>query len=420
MISYDILGAMKKGCISTRTFVSLSLLFFLFCCFINRNRAQNEEDTFTCQVHSSTTLEQQKAKDPFNVVGTETSLKSLRIIQYNVEWLFLEPSPNESCPGSGCSWANEDEAETHATQVAQILRSLKGDIVNLCEIEGCDELLYLQNLLPDLNYNHYMIQGSDTITYQNVGLLSNIKPTNNLMRSNLKVSYPVSGTTCNDTPYSNFLTEAKSMKHKKRKQHQNKGTWRKQQVEYKESHKFSSKNRDPGEKEYSGVSKHYHTTFQINEMNIALIGIHLLAIPTDPSRCMKREAQATVIRSIVDEYSKKGYEILVMGDFNDFDGEVLDRNSNKPTSRVLSIIKGDNLYTAAEKINQSQRYSDWYDADLDCQEDLDDDVSMIDHILMTKGLFEKIENVSIRNDLYREFCGTYNSDHWPVVVDFTF
>lgn len=38
----------------------------------------------------------------------------------------------------------------------------------------------------------------------------------------------------------------------------------------------------------------------------------------------------------------------MMGDFNDFDGKILDVNNNKPTSQVLDILKGDNLFSAAE------------------------------------------------------------------------
>jgi hypothetical protein len=33
-------------------------------------------------------------------------------------------------------------------------------------------------------------------------------------------------------------------------------------------------------------------------------------------------------------------EVICLGDFNDFDAEVLDVNDNRPTSRVLEILKG--------------------------------------------------------------------------------
>ena len=37
----------------------------------------------------------------------------LRIMQYNVEWLFIDPY--SGCPGDDCTWKNQSEAETHMT-----------------------------------------------------------------------------------------------------------------------------------------------------------------------------------------------------------------------------------------------------------------------------------------------------------------
>lgn len=42
---------------------------------------------------------------------------------------------------------------------------------------------------------------------------------------------------------------------------------------------------------------------------------------------------------------------------------------------------------------------------------------MIDHILVSDNLYKKIDNVFIYHD-YKEYCGKYDSDHFPVVVDF--
>ena len=59
----------------------------------------------------------------------------------------------------------------------------------------------------------------------------------------------------------------------------------------------------------------------------------------------------------------------MLGDLNDFDGQVPDVNNNQPTSQVLNILKGEygslsgkyQLTSVAENVVQSQRYSDWYD-----------------------------------------------------------
>jgi endonuclease/exonuclease/phosphatase family metal-dependent hydrolase len=159
-------------------------------------------------------------------------------------------------------------------------------------------------------------------------------------------------------------------------------------------------------------------------MNIALIGAHFIAIPTESSRCAQREGQASVLQPVIANYVSKGYEVIVIGDLNDFDGVVLDVNSNKPTSQVLSILKGDfgeykgkyELISAAENVQQSERYSDWYDSDNKCSTSSIKDYSMIDHVLVTSGIKNKISDVYFYHG-YSEYCGTYNSDHFPVVID---
>ena len=41
---------------------------------------------------------------------------------------------------------------------------------------------------------------------------------------------------------------------------------------------------------------------------------------------------------------------------------------------------------------------------------------MIDHILVTKDLLDSILDVYIYHE-YQEYCGKYDSDHYPVVVE---
>ena len=176
----------------------------------------------------------------------------------------------------------------------------------------------------------------------------------------------------------------------------------------------------------SGVSKHYITEFTFNGYNVAFIAAHLIAIPTDSARCAQREAQATVLQNTIYSYIDKGYEVIMLGDFNDYDGEVLDVNNNKPTSRVLDILKGNDgdfagsyaMYSVAEEIEQKERYSDWWDSDSNCNTASQKDYSMIDHVLVTDAIRHNILDVFIYHG-YDEYCGKYNSDHYPVVIDLT-
>jgi exonuclease III len=284
------------------------------------------------------------------------------------------------CPGNGCTWHTISDAQTHLSYVANVIRSLQPDIINFCEIEGCDELNMLKEQI-DTTYNAYLKQGTDTATGQNVGLLTHIDPLVSLYRSEEKIAYPINGTKCGTTSST--------------------GT--------------------------SGVSKHYITEFNLNNLNVAFIGAHLLAIPTDPTRCVEREAQAQVLQNIVSSYINKDYEIILIGDMNDYDTEVLDINSDKPVSRVLDIMKGLDgqhkgeytLTNIAYRIKQSERYSDWWNSDNNCNTSSQNDLSMIDHVLVTSNIDSKIINAYIYHG-YKEYCGKWDSDHWPVVIDFQF
>ena len=47
---------------------------------------------------------------------------NLRLVQYNVEWLFIDYYSAMDCPGDGCTWKNSSEAETHLTYVSDDIR----------------------------------------------------------------------------------------------------------------------------------------------------------------------------------------------------------------------------------------------------------------------------------------------------------
>jgi exonuclease III len=299
----------------------------------------------------------------------------LRLVQYNVEWLFVDYYASSDCPGNGCTWKNTSAIQTHLKQVEKVISELSPDIINFCEIEGCDEVNMLRESLNSTVYNSYLKKGTDTATGQNVGQLTKIDPLVSLYRTEERYAYPLPDSQCGYTGAS--------------------GT--------------------------TGVSKHYITEYNINGLDIAFIGAHLLAYPTDKTRCAEREAQAMVLQGVIANYVNKKYEIIFLGDLNDFDGEVLDQNNNKPTSLVLDILKGQDLYdltNLAELVPQKERYTEWWDENTNCIADMQE-FSMIDHVLVSYGLLEKIEKVSIYHG-YEEKCGTFYPDHFPVVVDFLF
>ena len=111
---------------------------------------------------------------------------------------------------------------------------------------------------------------------------------------------------------------------------------------------------------------------------------------------------------------------------NDYDAEIHDSNDNHPISIVLDILKGlageyalaYELYSVASQVTKSERYTDWWDPNGDCKATANE-MSMIDHVLMTPNLFERVKQVTMPHP-YKEFCGTFDSDHYPIVVDLEF
>ena len=315
----------------------------------------------------------------------------LSLMQYNVEWAFIDYYKNADCPGNGCTWNTTEQSISHLNYVSTIINKYNPDIVNICEIEGCDELDFLVNSTSS-NYHPYLMFGTDTATGQNVGLMTKIDPTSDLMFNTSRASYPIPGSQCGYSV-------------------------------------------DGDDLDTTGLSKHFVTTFDWGDYKIAYISIHLIAYPTDPSRCAKREAQAVIIQGMIQHYVDSGYEIVVLGDFNDYDGDVLDLNGSVPTSKVLDIIKGKfvvdssdssdssgssgyTLYNVNEMVDVSERYSNWWDKNNNCVSSSDEFV-LIDHILISPMLYEKIHDVHIFHD-YDNFCGSMNSDHYPLFVEFYF
>jgi len=297
----------------------------------------------------------------------------IRLMQYNVEWLFIDYYSNSDCPGDGCTWKNITHAEDHMNKVGDVIREVDPDIINICEIEGCDELNILRNITNN-DYRGYLIKGTDTSTGQNVGIMTKIDPIYNLSRTDNKFTYPIEGSNCG---------------------YDGSGS--------------------------TSVSKNYISYFNWNNIKVALIGFHLIAYPTKEDRCSKREAQAKIIEEEIIENIKKGYEIIAMGDFNDYDEEVLDINNSEPISKVLDIIKGyyNDVYELSNLnkfVTKDSRFTNWWDKNENCESTMDEFV-LLDHILVTEGLLRMVKNVEIYHN-YNENCDKLDSDHYPVIVDF--
>lgn len=338
------------------------VLFFYFCLSLHLDQFQPVySESFNCSTVPSNTQDMRQTP------------RKWTLVQYNVEWLFTENS--SSCPGI-CTWNTTADQYTHLNTIKNVLTDLNADTVHLCEVQSCTQL---DQVKPSDAYHSYMIQGNDTYTGQNVGLLTKVDPVDPITRTELRYAYPIEGSQCGYT----------------------------------------------GEGGSEGVSKHLITRFMIENISIYMVGAHLLSNPNDPEACAKREAQAQVLQTNIEKYIADGHEVVVLGDFNDYDGVYKDINSNEPNSKVIETLEGKagdspnyTLYSVAAKIFQEDRYTEWYDEDPDCAVEKSE-YSMIDHILVSKELYLRIEYVEYYHK-YREGCNTYQSDHYPILVTFRF
>ena len=289
----------------------------------------------------------------------------LRLVHYNTEFLFSD-STIIDCPGKDCTWKNETQLNKHFNKISKIIKALNPDIINLCEINSSEILNKLVNSLNDNSYTHYLSKSEPNYMDQSLGIITRIQPLQ-VYRTDMVQQYPIDKSTCNGA--------------------------------------ISGK---------LNLQKHIISKFFINNMNIIIIGVHLKANPDCSNKCAIREAQAMIIQKLILEYYND-YEIIVMGDLNDFDDDVIDSINNIPNSKVLDIIKGEfgynpinyKLYNVSYFLHKNERTTA-------------DSKSMIDHILVTKRLKDNISDVDIFTEYIGKIGEHYNSDHYPIVVDFEF
>ncbi|MCP5050212.1 MAG: hypothetical protein GY940_23805 [bacterium] len=289
----------------------------------------------------------------------------LVIMTLNAEFLWDGVAPEDG--RVNFPWRNsQTEAEEHMRDVARLIIQSNPDIINLVEVEGKEALdRFNSHFLAGRGYRAYFIKGKDSFTGQDVILLTRVDPEN-----------------------------------KKIERYDKKG----------KSGNVSK-----------SVSKNYFAKFKIKDTKFALIGLHLLARPGSSGRKLKRQAQADAMLNLALELNHEGYEIVMAGDFNDYDGaeDSLDHINSVPITNVLDRIKkmdpdneSDDLINASSLVSKANRFTAFWDKDNDDEIDVPHEYTGIDHILLSKTLSKKIDTVVIPHNHDPRMV----TDHFPVVV----
>lgn len=298
---------------------------------------------------------------------TRTDKSKLVITTFNTYFMWDGHEPEEGrvdLPYKGDPVA----AGEHMEDLAMIIRRINPDIINLVEVEGLAALKRLNDeYLSDMGYRPYLVKGRDSYTGQDVGLLTRITPENDRIE------------------------------------------------------RYNNKGNSNGTEK--SVSKNYYAKFNVDGNKIAIVSLHFLAIPSKESNIDKRQAQADAIRKLSQQLDDEGYSIMVMGDFNDYDGSFCcrDVNNNIPITTVLRDIKrmdnttnADDLINVSQYLDQQHRYTAHYDRNRNDKVDGTHEYSSIDHILIAPELEGLVEKVDIDHD----FDPIVVSDHFPVTVTF--
>ncbi|GEM_PF-1218563 len=291
----------------------------------------------------------------------------LVVMTLNAEFLWDGVDPEEGNPSVSFPWkGSATEAHEHMEDVAAIVMRADPDILNLCEVENQAALdLFNDTFLTGRGYRAYLAQGADSFTGQDVALLTRIDP--------------VDGAIHYDGRKGHSGGQAKAM------------------------------------------SKDYVARFDVGGVKIALVGLHLLAQPNREDRRLPRQAQADAARLIALDQVAEGYGVVVLGDVNDYDGDdcCRDHIDSTPITTVLTAIKGmdpadagDDLVSAASFVPKANRYTAHWDKNDNGAVDPPQELTAIDHLLLSPTLANRIEYV----DIPHTHDPTQHPDHFPIVV----
>ena len=311
-------------------------------------------------------------------------LTSVRLMTFNAEILT---APNVRA-GSLQRYRFTPGRQAHFERVAGIIEALTPDILNLVEVtsrEGVDLVVELLHEKGLEQYRGYHIDSSDTFTGMDVALISRLKPER------------IAGASIR-----HFSADENPVK------------WREEFTFIgREGRSVTSR---------TTLSRHAIYYFNVAGHRLGFLGLHLKSNPQDDYSNARRAAQAKIaLRIAREEIVARDYVPIILGDLNDYDPDVPDRDVTRgPQTNVLPLLKdvdekqtGPELFNSAKLIRrQADRYTSHWDRNENGAPDGDDVYTMLDYILLPTSLEPFVKRVFIAR-----VVDLSTSDHFPVVVD---
>ncbi len=311
----------------------------------------------------------------------------LRIVTFNAEFLTA-PDVRQ---GNIQNYRFEYGRTQHLERVAHLIETLNPDVFNLVEViskEAVDQLVKILHEKGLTDFRGYHVDSNDTYTALDVALITRYPPD---VVDGRPIRTIFSG---GDDP-----TWRQSFEYRGRDGQMRRGT--------------------------TSISRNALYFITIGDYKLGFLGLHLKSNPQDDYSNAKRMGEVAVAQRILrGEIIKRGYLPIVLGDLNDYDPDVPDRDTKRETSTTaLRDLKdfdsqraGPELVNVAERMpRQADRYTSHWDWNENRAHDPADVYTMIDHILLAKELMPHVTRAFI--------CHTVSvdtSDHYPVVVDLKF
>ncbi|MGL4512064.1 MAG: endonuclease/exonuclease/phosphatase family protein [Lacipirellulaceae bacterium] len=279
----------------------------------------------------------------------------------------------------------------HLERVAHVIETLSPDVLNLVEvtsIEAVDALVKILHEKGHTQYRGYHVESNDPMSGMDVGVITRI-PLVEVDGKPIRTVYSQ-----DDDP-----------------------TWR-------QAYSFKNWDGEP-DSDTTSLSRNSLYFVEVAGRKLGLLGLHLKSNPDDQYSNAKRMAEVELVRRVVRaEVVARGYLPIVLGDLNDYDPDVPDRDDSRSTkTTAVKSVKdfdptkpGDELVNAASLVERkADRYTSHWDWNENGAHDPQDVYTMIDHVLVAKELMPFAKRAFIAH-----VVGPDTSDHYPVVVDFEF